>query len=145
MQKSLYSLIITGLLVIAPASTNTLTRAQSSENSTSNETKQLLTKNELYFGLSKPAGLKISEIEWQQFVNTVITPRFKEGLTVIDANGQYLNNAGTLTREKTKVVILIHDHNPTKNKMIQEVILSYKQKFQQESVLQVTSDVKVSF
>jgi c-di-GMP-related signal transduction protein len=145
MQKSLYSLIITGLLVIAPANTNTLTRAESSENSTSNETKQLLTKNELYFGLSKPAGLKISEIEWQQFVNTVITPRFKEGLTVIDANGQYLNNAGTLTREKTKVVILIHDNNPTKNKMIQEVILSYKQKFQQESVLQVTSDVKVSF
>jgi hypothetical protein len=145
MQKSLYSLIITGLLVIAPANTNTLTRAESSENSTSNETKQLLTKNELYFGLSKPAGLKISEIEWQQFVNTVITPRFQEGLTVIDANGQYLNNAGTITREKTKLVILIHDNNPGKNKMIQEVILNYKQKFQQESVLQVTSDVKVSF
>jgi hypothetical protein len=137
--------MITGLLLIAPANTNTLTRAQSSEDSISKETQQLLTKNELYFGLSKPAGLKISEIEWQQFVNTVITPRFQEGLTIIDANGQYLNKAGTITKEKTKLVILIHDNNPSKNKMIQEVILNYKQKFQQESVLQVTSDVKVSF
>jgi Protein of unknown function (DUF3574) len=145
MHKSLSSLIIAGLLVIAPASTNTLTRAQSSPSSTSDETAQLLTKNELYFGLSKPAGAKISEFEWQMFLNSVITPRFQEGLTVIDANGQYLNSVGTLTKEKTKLVILIHQNNPTKNKMIQEVVANYKQKFQQESVLQVTSDVKVSF
>lgn len=145
MHKILHSLIITGLLVIAPANTNNLTSAQSSETLISNENRQLLTKNELYFGLSKPAGSRISEIEWQQFVNTVITPRFREGLTVIDANGQYQNNTGTIIREKTKLVILIHDNSLTKNKMIQEVIVNYKQKFQQESVLQVTSDVKVSF
>jgi Protein of unknown function (DUF3574) len=144
MHKSLYSLIITGLIIMVPASINTRIRAQSSETSTS-KTGQLLSKNELYFGLSKPTGAKISEAEWQLFLNSVITPRFKEGLTVIDSNGQYLNNAGKLTREKTKLVILIHDHNPAKNKMIREIILNYKQKFQQESVLQVTSDVRVSF
>jgi hypothetical protein len=144
MHKNLYSIVITALIVIAPASANNRIRAQSSETSTS-KTGRLLTKNELYFGLSKPTGAKISEIEWQQFVNTVITPRFREGLTVIDANGQYQNNAGSIIREKTKLVILIHDNSPTKNKMIQEVIVNYKQKFQQESVLQVTSDVRVSF
>ncbi|AFZ02691.1 DUF3574 domain-containing protein [Calothrix sp. PCC 6303] len=145
MQKILYSLMITSLVVIAPGNINTLTRGQSPEISTSQETEQFLTKNELYFGLSKPTGAKISEFEWQQFLNTVITPGFQEGLTVIDANGQYLNNVGKLTKEKTKLVILIHEKNPSKNKMIQEVIANYKQKFQQESVLQVTSDVKVSF
>jgi hypothetical protein len=144
MHKNLYSVVITALIVIVPISTKTPTRAQSSETPTG-KTGQLLTRNELYFGLSKPAGAKISEVEWQQFLNSVITPRFKEGLTVIDANGQYQNNAGKLTREKTKLVILIHDNNPTKNKMIQEVIVNYKQKFKQESVLQVTSDVRVSF
>ncbi len=114
-----------------------LTRAESSQ--------KTLIKDELYFGLSKPGGKKISEVEWQQFLNRVITPRFKEGLTVMDANGQYLNNFGKLTKEKTKLIILVYETNPTKNQMVQETISSYKKTFQQEAVLRVTSNVNVSF
>ncbi|OKH44749.1 hypothetical protein NIES2101_27790 [Calothrix sp. HK-06] len=137
LQKHLKCLAVVGLLITTPACTNLLTRAELSE--------KTLIKDELYFGLSKPGGKTISEVEWQQFLNRVITPRFKDGLTVMDANGQYLNNSGKLTREKTKLIILVYETNPTKNQMVQETISSYKKTFQQEAVLRVTSNAKVSF
>ncbi len=145
MQKSVNSLILTSLLFLAPIHTNTFVQAQPSQTSTPTSNKKIFTKDELYFGLSKPGGDTISELEWQLFLNRVVTPRFREGLTVIDAYGQYLNSYGKLSREKTKIVILIYENSRTKNQMIEEVIASYKRKFQQESVLRVTSSVKVSF
>jgi Protein of unknown function (DUF3574) len=137
LQNSLKSLTLAGLLITTPACTNLITRAQSSQ--------KTLIKEELYFGLSKPGGKTVSEVEWQQFLNRIITPRFKDGLTVMDANGQYLNNSGKLTREKSKLIILVYENSSTKNKMVQDTILNYKQTFQQEAVLRVTSNVKVSF
>ncbi len=44
----------------------------------------------LYFGLSRPAGKDITAQEWQQFVDRDVTPRFRDGLTVFDARGQWL-------------------------------------------------------
>jgi Protein of unknown function (DUF3574) len=137
LQNSLKSLTLAGLLITTPACTNLITRAESSQ--------RTLIKEELYFGLSKPGGKTVSEVEWQQFLNRVITPRFKDGLTVMDANGQYLNSSGKLTREKSKLIILVYENNSTKNKMVQDTISNYKQTFQQEAVLRVTSNVKVSF
>jgi hypothetical protein len=145
LQKSLNSLIITGLLFINPIYTNTLVRAQSSQISTSHASVKILTKDELYFGLSKPGGKTVSEAEWQLFLNRVITPRLPDGLTVMDVYGQYLDHSGKLTKEKTKLVILIYENSQIQNQKVQEIIASYKKTFQQESVLRVTSSVKVSF
>ena len=50
----------------------------------------------LYFGLSRPAGKDITAQEWQQFVDRDVTPRFRDGLTVFDARGQWLGNDGTV-------------------------------------------------
>ncbi|KOP26595.1 hypothetical protein AMR41_09645 [Hapalosiphon sp. MRB220] len=145
LQKSLNNLIITGLLFVSPIYPNTLVRAQSSQISTTHASVKILTKDELYFGLSKPGGKTVSEAEWQLFLNRVITPRLPDGLTVMDVYGQYLDSSGKLTREKTKLVILIYENSQTKNQKIEEIIASYKKTFHQESVLRVTSSVKVSF
>lgn len=136
-QNSFKSLTLAGLLLSSSACSNLITRAESSQ--------KTLIKEELYFGLSKPGGKTVSEVEWQQFLNRVITPRFKDGLTVMDANGQYLNNSGKLIKERTKLVVVVYESNSTKNQMVQETISSYKKTFQQEAVLRVSSDVKVSF
>jgi Protein of unknown function (DUF3574) len=102
-------------------------------------------KEELYFGLSLPDGSMISEVQWQQFLREEITPRFREGITVIDAYGQWLDSSQILVRERTKVVILIYPESPDRDRAIQEIIDSYKRKFQQESVLRVTAPVRVAF
>jgi hypothetical protein len=101
-------------------------------------------KTELYFGLSKPGGA-VSANEWNKFLDEQVTPSFKEGLTVVDGKGQWLNQAGVVTKEDSKVLILIHKPGPDKDAAIQKIIETYKRQFQQESVLRVTSAVKVEF
>jgi hypothetical protein len=56
----------------------------------------------LYFGLNRPAGAQITSNEWQQFVDQDVTPRFRDGLTVFDARGQWLGNDGKVAREPAK-------------------------------------------
>src|SRR4051794_7928272 len=55
-------------------------------------------KTELYFGLSKPGGT-VSASEWNKFLDEQVTPSFKDGLTVVDGKGQWLNQAGVVTKE----------------------------------------------
>ena len=75
-----------------------------------------------------------------------VTPRFSDGLTVIDAYGQFLNSSVSIDREDTKILILIYPSNQNKEKAIEEIINLYKSSFQQESVLRVTSiPARVSF
>ena len=143
-QKSINGLLLAGLLLIVPSSAKTYIRAQTVETQTGNGA-NILTKDELYFGLSKPGGEMISEAQWQLFLSRVITPRFRDGITVVDAYGQYLNSEGNLIKEKSKLVILIHENSQKKNQSIEEIIASYKQTFKQESVLRVTTSAKVSF
>ena len=144
MNKHLNSLGLTCLLLILPVCLATIARAQLPETSPTNAQTNLL-KDELYFGLTKPGGETISESEWQEFLQTVITPRFREGLTVLDGSGQFLNSSGILIRENSKIVILIYESSSEKNQAINEIIARYKRTFRQESVLRATSEVKVSF
>jgi len=145
MNKHLNSLCLTGLLFILPVCPATIARAQLPKTSDTNAKQTNLLKDELYFGLTKPGGEPVSEAEWQEFVSAVITPRFREGLTVLDGSGQFLNSSGILIRENSKIVILIYESSPEKNQAINEIIETYKRTFQQESVLRATSEVKVSF
>ena len=145
MNKHLNSLCLTGLLFILPVCPATIARAQLPETSDTNAKQTNLLKDELYFGLTKPGGETIPESEWQEFVKAVITPRFREGLTVLDGSGQFLNSSGILIQENSKIVILIYESSSEKNQAINEIIETYKRTFQQESVLRATSEVKVSF
>jgi Protein of unknown function (DUF3574) len=61
----------------------------------------------LYFGLSHPSGV-VSDASWQSFLRDEITPRFPNGLTVWEADGQWRGADGALVRERTKVVSLVH-------------------------------------
>ncbi len=92
----------------------------------------------MYFGRDRPGG-EVSEEEFQTFLRTVVTPRFSDGLTVVNASGQFRGNTGEIIKEKTKLVILIHSNTQDENRAIQEIIDKYKAQFQQESVLRVTS------
>ncbi len=102
-------------------------------------------KDELYFGLSKPDGKTVAASEWQQFINRVVTPRFREGLTVIPTYGQYLDRTGKLTVEPSKLLILIYTSGGEKERAIVEIISIYKQTFQQESVLRLTTCAQATF
>ncbi|MCC5621943.1 DUF3574 domain-containing protein [Nostoc sp. CHAB 5715] len=105
-----------------------------------------LIQESLFFGRDIPEGGEVSDADFQTFLNNVITPRFPDGLTVFDANGQYLDNSGTLIKEKSKNISLLFDDTLQNKTSISDIINKYTQQFNQESVLQVLDDnVNVSF
>lgn len=99
----------------------------------------------LYFGLSRPAGKDITAQEWQQFVDTDVTPRFRDGLTVIDARGQWLGNDGKVAKEASKALMLIHGKDAGSESNIETLRTLYKTRFAQESVMRVDQPVCVQF
>jgi Protein of unknown function (DUF3574) len=88
----------------------------------------------LYFGLSRPKG-SVSELEWQIFLRDEVTKRFPDGFTVWQAEGQWLTPAGSIDREQSKVLLLVHADTEAARQSVQAVIQSYRKTFEQQSVL----------
>lgn len=101
---------------------------------------------ELYFGRTEPNGLYVTEIDWQQFLNDTVNSRFPDGLTAIDANGQYWNKKNqAIQREATKILVIAADDNSLTETKISEIIAAYKSRFSQESVMLVERTQCVGF
>jgi hypothetical protein len=105
-----------------------------------------LIQADLYFGRNIAGVGEVSEAEFQAFVDQEVTPRFPDGLTLYDADGQFLDSTGTLIQEPSKVISLIFTDTVENEAAINEIIQAYKEQFQQESVLQVVDEeIKVAF
>jgi hypothetical protein len=102
------------------------------------------TRTTLYFGLTAGEGT-ISETQWKSFLAESVTPRFPQGLTVWEAKGQWRGPDGKITRERAKVLLLVHEDTAPVRESLAKVIDVYKQAFHQDSVLWETSAVCVSF
>ncbi len=98
----------------------------------------------LYFGLNRKGG-NISGSQWKAFVRDEVTSRFPQGLTVWEAGGQWRRADGTIVRERSKVLLLVHGDDPTVRGAVAEIIEQYKRKFAQESVLWETARVCAAF
>ena len=98
----------------------------------------------LYFGTAQPEGV-VSAQEWADFLDKVITPRFPQGLSVWPAAGQWQSADGTLVRENTWVLHVVHPENDSAEQAMASIMTAYKTRFQQEAVLRVQSRVCVSF
>ncbi len=92
-----------------------------------------------------PEGKSISAAEWQRFVDEQLTPVFSEGLTILDAGGQYKNRAGVIAKEPTKLVIVVYKSTAEKEAAIRKLIDEYKRQFRQESVLWTSEKVDAKF
>ena len=98
----------------------------------------------LYFGTSKPGGV-VTGGEWAKFLETVVTPRFPQGLTVSQAFGQWRGSDGAIVRESTHVLQLVHPDDAANEKSLTEIAASYKAQLQQEAVFRVRASTCVSF
>jgi hypothetical protein len=101
----------------------------------------------LVFGLSKPDGGTVSEAEWISFVDTYVTPSFKEGLTILDSDGQWMMESGEVIKEDSKILILLYDNESGAevDDTIEQIKETYKNLFNQEAVLRITTAAGVSF
>jgi len=99
----------------------------------------------LFFGLRTPDGI-VSDRAWRQFLAEIVTPRFPDGLTVVDAMGQW-RAAGQqdVTVEPSRVVEIAHDDSPETNRHIHEMVAIYKHQYHQDSVMLTRARVEVCF
>lgn len=95
------------------------------------------TRSELYFGLSREGGQTISEEQWQGFLREVVTPRFPDGFSVVNATGQYRSQKGELVHEDSRILILLHPTTPDEDQKLEDIRRVYKERFGQESVLRI--------
>jgi hypothetical protein len=106
---------------------------------------ELWSRTELYFGLSRSGGPEIGESEFEEFLDTVVTPRFPDGLTLLSGDGQFRDGDGAVAKERSKLLILFYPWSNARSRAIERIRAIYKRDFQQQSVLRVDSTSCVSF
>jgi hypothetical protein len=103
---------------------------------------------QLYFGLG-PADQPekgVSEAKWRGFLDKEVTPRFPDGLSVVDVYGQW-QGARQSSPERLRSKLLIVDYQDTKENRdkIEAIRVAWKKMTGDQSVLRVTQPVDVSF
>lgn len=100
-------------------------------------------REELYFGANRRGRAPVTDAEWAVFLREVATPQFPEGLTVLAGRGQYRLQDGAIIEEGMHLLVLLYEQDAAtaaaKDSAIREIVRHYKERFDQESVLRVTS------
>jgi hypothetical protein len=108
-------------------------------------------RTELYFGVGRAeepgdGRLRAKEADWQAFLDREVTPRFPDGLTVLDAYGQWLDRRSDKpARLRTKVLVILHEDTPASRAAIDAIRLAWKAQWHDQSVLLVNESADVSF
>ena len=101
---------------------------------------------QMFFGRNVGDRVGVSDVDWAQFVDTELTPRFPAGLTVFDAQGQWRDTeTGRIVHEPSKAVLLILDDERAGRANIDAVVSAYRTRFHQQAVGVVAEHSCVSF
>lgn len=104
-----------------------------------------MVREEIYFGRGLADGGEVSDSAWAAFLKEEVTPRFPDGITVLEARGQWRGQDGTLVRERTWLLLLYHDRSEATSLAVTAVTAAYAHRFAQEAVLRDRSLTCVSF
>ena len=99
----------------------------------------------LFFGRSRDGVEVVTDAEWRAFLAEEITPRFPDGLTVVDAAGQWRGPTGTIERERTKMLIVLAPPGKEGMRYTGEIADAYKRTFGQSAVLRTVTSACASF
>lgn len=105
-------------------------------------------RTELYFGIG-PADRPdqgVSEAQWREFLDREVSPRFPDGLSVLDLYGQWRGEQQTrVERLHSKLIVLLHPDAPQPRADIEAIRAAWKNISGDQSVLRVTQPADVSF
>jgi Protein of unknown function (DUF3574) len=90
---------------------------------------------QLFFGRDIPGRPALSDQEWADFAEQVVTPQLPDGFTAFDADGQWMNPAThRIVKEKTKVITVALPDTEAADSAIAVVKDAYRTRFRQQSV-----------
>lgn len=85
--------------------------------------------------LSAKPPVRISDSDIRKFVDAEVTPRFPDGVTVVDGGGQWRGDENRLIREAAKVVMIVLPERGDPARRVEAVRSAYRTKFHQDSVV----------
>ena len=100
---------------------------------------------ELLFGTTKKDGGLVSETEWLAFLQNEVTPRFPDGLTQFDVYGQWKRPDGAIAKLPSRMLLIWYVRTPDADARIDAVRSTFKQRFDQLSVMRIDGRDCVSF
>jgi uncharacterized protein DUF3574 len=89
----------------------------------------------LFLGMASPNG-PVSRFAFQTFVENEVTPRWKEGYTIIEGQGLWFSEQRNITeREPSRVLVRFHDGSAAASADIEAIRAAYIKAFTQDAVL----------
>ena len=99
----------------------------------------------LFLGRNSGESEVVSDADWELFLADTVTPRFPDGLSVVDVAGQWLGEDGNIEQERSKMLLVLAPPGSDALKLMNEVSAEYKQRFSQDAVLRVVTQACVAF
>jgi hypothetical protein len=95
-------------------------------------------RGELYFGVPSDEDGASGEERFDTFLDTEVTPRFPDGLTLLSGLGQWRSSASDeISQQDSMLLIILYPQDPSgaTNALFEEIRDAYETQFDQESVL----------
>jgi hypothetical protein len=96
----------------------------------------------VFCGMSNQEG-EITEADWRRFCDECVTTAFPDGYTSLEATGYWKGNGSETARETSRILLVIAPAE-AKSKVL-DIARQYREQFQQESVLVVSSPGEAIF
>lgn len=80
-------------------------------------------------------ALSPDDRDLRRFVDQEVTPRFPDGVTVVNGGGQWKGSENRLIREASKVVLVVLPVSGDGGAKVEAVRTAYRTKFKQEPVV----------
>ncbi len=93
----------------------------------------------MVFGRVSVGSPSVSEAEFSRFLNREVSPRFPDGLTVVDARGHWTPPAGSTIHDPSKLVMVVLHGSPDDGAKLDAIRAAYETRYHQQSLLLPTS------
>ena len=100
---------------------------------------------QLFMGRGGPDDEIVDDASWDAFLDQAVTPRFPDGLTVVDGRGQWRDSDGAIKQERSKLLVILAPPGGDARQMLNEISQEYKGRFGQEAVLQTFDETCTAF
>ncbi len=88
----------------------------------------------------------VSEGRWRQFLDREVTPRFPDGLSVVDLYGQWQGKGDTAPeRLRSKMLLIAYPDKEENRAKVEALRAAWKRMTGDQSVMRLTAPLDVSF
>ncbi len=114
-------------------------------NETAQEEKSEMVQTAIYLGRNIPGDGEVTEADFQLFLEQVVSVEFPLGMTVFDTYGQMMRDDGSIEKQSTKVILLVHSNDDASLEAVERVISAYRDRFGGPQAMRTTSPIEAEF